>query len=325
MTKHKGPGKANRERITVMQLADMFPDEASATAWFEANIWPNGRYCPRCGCTETRPAAKTAGLPYYCTGCQDVFSVRIGTALERSKVTLRKWVFAIYLDMTGLKSVSSMKLHRDIGVTQKTAWFMLHRIREAWRGERAALFTGPVEIDETHVGGLRKNMSKSKRKTMEGRGAVGKAVVVGAKDRKTNQVRAAVVEGTDAETLQGFVGDHAAPDATVYTDEASAYKGIPQDHESVTHSVGEYVRGMVHTNGIESFWSMLKRAHKGTFHKLSHKHLQRYVDEFAGRHGVRELDTIDQMESVVIGLVGKRLMYRNLIADNGLASGARSD
>ena len=182
MTKHKGPGKANREGITVMQLADMFPDEAAATAWFEAKVWPNWRHCPRCGCTETRPAAKTAGLPYYCAGCQQVFSVRIGTVLERSKVTLRQWVFAIYLEMTSLKGVSSMKLHRDIGVTQKTAWFMLHRIREAWRSEQAALFSGPVEVDETYIGGKRKNMSKAKRKTLKGRGTVGKAVIVGAKD-----------------------------------------------------------------------------------------------------------------------------------------------
>ena len=143
-------------------------------------------------------------------------------------MTLRQWVFAIYLDMTGLKSVSSMKLHRDIGViARKRLGFMLHRIREAWHGERAALFSGPVEVDETYFGGKRKNMSKSKRKTLEGRGAVGKAVVVGAKDRKTNQVRAAVVGSIDAETLQGFVGDHATPDATVYTDECQRLQRHP--------------------------------------------------------------------------------------------------
>ena len=278
MTKHKGPGKANREGITVMQLADMFPNEVSATAWFEAKVWPNGRHCPRCGCTETRPAAKTAGLPYYCTGCQDVFSVRIGTALERSKVTLRQWVFAIYLDMTGLKSVSSMKLHRDIGVTQKTAWFMLHRIREAWRGERTALFSGPVEVDETHFGGLRKNMSKSKRKTLEGRGTVGKAVVVGAKDRKTNQVRAAVVGSRDAETqrrrdaetqrrrdaetLQRFVGDHAAPEATVYT-ETRPQGHVPQAFPQAPATLRQRVRrtprreGTRHhrTDGVGRDWA----------------------------------------------------------------------
>ena len=229
---------------------------------------------------------------------------------------MRQWVFAIYLDMTSLKGVSSMKLHRDIGVSQKTAWFMLHRIREAWASEREALFSGPVEADETYIGGKRKNMPKGKRAKLTGRGAVGKAAVVGAKDRTTKHVSARVVERTDAHTLQGFVRERTAPGAKVFTDDANAYEGLGNgfDHETVRHSVGEYVRGMAHTNGIESFWSMLKRAHKGTFHKISPKHLQRYVNEFSGRHNVREADTLRQMESVVIGLVGKRLMYRDLIA-----------
>ena len=312
----KAPGKSHREGITIMQLADMFPDDAAASAWFESLVWPDGRHCPRCGCTETRDAAETSGLPYYCPACQRAFSVRIGTALERSKVSMRQWVFAIYLDMTSLKGVSSMKLHRDIGVSQKTAWFVLHRIREAWSAERDALFSGPVEADETYMGGRRKNMPKSKRQGLKGRGAVGKAAVVGAKDRTTKRVSARVVESTDAPTLQGFVRERTAPGAKVFTDESRAYEGLGSDfdHEAVNHSVGEYVRGMAHTNGIESFWSMLKRAHNGTFYKISPKHLQRYVNEFAGRHNVRDFDTLDQMASVVAGLVGKRLMYRDLIA-----------
>ena len=161
-----------------------------------------------------------------------------------------------------------MKLHRDIGVSQPTAWFVLHRIREAWGGrDGEPKFAGPVEVDETYMGGKRKNMSNAKRATLEGRGAVGKTAVVGAKDRATKQVAARVVESTDKPTLQGFVGEHAAPGATVYTGEAAAYEGIPYHHETVKHSVAEYVRGMAHTNGMESFWSMLKRAHTGTFHK----------------------------------------------------------
>ena len=169
------------------------------------------------------------------------------------------------------------------------------------------------------MGGKRKNMSNAKRKELAGtgRGAVGKTAVVGAKDRATNQVSARVVDA-------GFVVEHTAPGATVYSDEAAAYEGIPFDHESVKHSVAEYVRGMAHTNGMESFWSMLKRAHTGTFHKMSPKHLNRYVQEFAGKHNVRESDTLDQMRDVVSRLMGRTLTYDRLVADNGLSSGARS-
>ena len=164
------------------------------------------------------------------------------------------------------------------------------------------------------MGGKESNKHKGK-KLKAGRGTVGKTAVVGAKDRKTNKIKAKVVENTDAKTLQKFVADTAADGATVFTDDAAAYKGMPFEHESVRHSVGEYVRDMAHTNGIESFWATLKRAHKGVYHKISPKHLQRYVDEFAGRHGIREQDTITQMQNVVAGMAGKRLSYRELVAD----------
>ena len=153
---------------------------------------------------------------------------------------------------------------------------------------------------------------------------MGKIAVVGIKDRPTNQVAAKVVESTDKGTLQGFIEDHAAPNATVYSDDASAYESLPFDHETVKHSLSEYVKGDVHTNGIESLWSMLKRAHKGTFHKLSPKHLDRYVQEFAGRHNIREQDTIEQIGSIQRGMEQKLLRYPDLIADTGLDSGARA-
>ena len=321
----KAPGQAHREGVSIIQLMDMFPDEITATEWFEAQVWPSGRCCGHCGSTSTSETPNAKPMPYWCPNCRSYFSVRTGTAIERSKIPLRKWAIAIYMEITSLKGVSSMKLHRDIGISQKSAWFMLHRIREAWTVPSAGEFAGPVEVDETYMGGKRKNMSNAQRKALAGtgRGAVGKVTVVGAKDRGTRQVSAKVIESNDKATLQGFVVENAADGATVYTDEASAYTGMPFNHDSVKHSMKEYVRGMVHTNGIESFWSMLKRAYIGTYHKLSPKHMNRYVQEFAGKNNIRDLDTLAQMTVVVAALVGRRLMYRDLVAANGLPSGAR--
>lgn len=165
----KGPGKAYRDGISLIELAEMFPDEAAATAWFESLVWPNGRHCPHCGSTETAEASPSKKQPYWCGACRKGFSVRIGTALERSHVPLRKWAIAIYLEMVSLKGVSSMRLHRDQKVTQKTAWFMLHRIREAWTTKVEALSSGLVEVVEIYIGGRRKNMPKAKRKALMAR------------------------------------------------------------------------------------------------------------------------------------------------------------
>ena len=317
------PGKAHREGISLFQLQQMFPDETAAREWFESIIWPGGhRHCPNCGSDNTHECSH-AKMPYRCRDCRKYFSVKTGTVMAGSPLPLLKWLYAIYLDSTSLKGVSSMKLHRDLGITQKTAWHMQQRIREAFSHEGPRiLFQGPVEVDEAYFGGKEGNKHQKDKKRL-GRGAVGKTAVVGAKDRKTNRVVAHVVRTTNKRTLQGFIEDHTTAEANIYTDEAAAYVGLP-NHGSVKHSVGEYVNGEIHTNGIESFWSMLKRAHKGTFHKLSPKHLQRYVNEFAGRHNIRDLDTIQQMASVTIGLMGKRLRYRTLIRPNGLASDARS-
>jgi transposase-like protein len=323
----KAPGKAHRKGITLLELAEMFPDEESARQWFEDRFWPNGRTCGHCGSQHTREASH-AKMPYWCSDCRSYFSIKTGTLLEYTQLPLRKWVYAIYLHLTSLKGISSMKLHREIGVSQKTAWHMLQRIRKAFDdSDDDGPFAGPVEFDETYVGGKAKNMHAHQRAELTGRGGADKTAVVGAKDRDTNQVRAQVIAAANKPTLHGFVCAHAATGATVYTDEASAYQGLPAlfyHHESVKHSVGEYVNGMAHTNGMESFWSMLKRGLVGVFHKVSPKHLDRYVGEFAGRHNIRDLDTSAQMARLVRGMVGKRLRYQMLIADNGLPSGARS-
>ncbi len=320
----KAPGRADREGITVMQLAEMFPTDEAAREWFEARMWPDGRHCPRCGSTRTTEA-KHRSMPYWCSDCRSYFSVKTGSIMEESRLPLRKWAWAIYLHLTSLKGVSSMKLHRDIGVTQKTAWFMLQRIRKAFDNDDEPPFGGPVEVDETNVGGRRRNMSNAKRRAATGRGPVDMSKVIGIRDRETNKVRARVIQSADARTLQGFVRANTAPGATVYTDEWPAYRGMAEfRHEAVNHSVSEFVRGQASTNGIESFWSVLKRAHKGVYHKFSAKHLHRYVADFAGKHGVRGRDTADQMAALAAGMAGKRLTYKALIADNGLPSGTRS-
>ena len=321
----KAPGRSDRNGITIKQLMARFHNEEAARAWFEGRIWPEGRHCPHCKSENTVENKGAENRPYHCRDCKQHFSVRIGTIMERSKISLQDWAVAIYLHLTSLKGVSSMKLHRDLGITQKSAWFMLQRIRKAFDDDDNWPFGGPVEVDETHVGGKRRNMSNAKRKEATGRGPVDMETVVGAKDRATNTVRAKVIGAADAEALQGFVRADTALGATVYTDEAAAYKGMPEfKHEAVNHSVSEFVRGMASTNGIESFWAALKRAHKGVYHKFSPKHLQRYVTDFAARHSARGMDTMDHLGMAASRFAGKRLTYRDLIADNGLASGARA-
>ncbi len=318
----KGPGKSFRKGMSIIELLQRFPDDDTAERWFIKRRWPDGLHCPYCSSTNVQAGCKHPTMPFRCRekACgRKQFSVRTRTIMEASNVGYQKWAICFFLIMSNLKSVSSMKLSRDLGVTQKTAWFMAHRIREALQGD-SFWFMGPVEADETYVGGKRKNMSHKKRKALKGtgRGPAGKAIIAGVKDRATNKVKAAVVQNTSTYTLQTFVEDRVHPEAEVYTDEYPSYQGMPYfEHDTIVHSRGEYVKKdkpSVHTQGIESFWAMLKRAHKGTFHKWSEKHLQRYVNEFAARHNVRCLDTEDQMKSLVRGMVGRRIKYDDLVS-----------
>ena len=325
----KAPGKSHRKGITLLEVADMFRDNDAARDWLEAQRWPDGPYCPSCGSFNVQRNIKHKTMTHRCRECmtgksKTMFTLRKGTVMEGTKMPYRAWAVGIYLFTTNIKGVSSMRLHRELGISQKSAWFMLHRLRKAYEIE-VGPFSGPVEVDESHFGGLRKNMQNARRKELAGtgRGAVGKTAVVGAKDRETKAVAARVVDDTEKPTLLGFIAEHAAPGAKVFTDEAKAYEGMPFEHEAVKHSTSEYVRGQANINGMESFWAMMKRGYKGIYHKMSPKHLDRYVSEFAGRHNVREQDTIDQMSGVVTGMAGKRLRYDDLIADNGRDSGAR--
>jgi len=243
MTHTSSPGLHFRKGITLIQLFEMFPDDATAEAWFEEHRWGQAgkpTHCPICGSTDRiRKIASRKPLPCGCGSCRCHFSVRVGTVMHRSPISLRKWAIAIYLRATSLKGVSSMKLHHDLGITQKSAYLLAQRPRQAC-SDMPFDMEGPVEADETYLGGKRKNMSLGKRQQTTGAGTVGKTVVAGIKDRQTKQCAARVLPTTDANSLQRFVRDHVLPGATLYTDESRSYKGMPEyHHTSVNHSALE--------------------------------------------------------------------------------------
>lgn len=315
--KSNAPGLSFREGMTTMELLDLIPDNAAAEKWFEFAMWgKTGRYCPHCGAVKTfQTSSKVPSKKYRCSTCYKYFTVKTNTFLHGTHIPLRKWVFGVYLMLTHLRGFNSMKAYRDLGITQKTAWFMLHRIRNAMDilPEGKEKLSGSVEVDETYIGGKEGNRHASKKLRL-GRGSAGKVAVMGARERETGLIKAEVVEDTSRETSHGFISKNVTIRSQIYTDEAHAYKDlVGYDHDAVKHSVGEYVKGKASTNGIESFWAMLKRGYVGTYYHMSKKHLQRYVTEFFGRNNIRTLDTITQMLIIVHNAAGTHLPYKKLI------------
>ena len=229
--------------------------------------------------------------------------------MQSSKIGYRKWVVAIFLMATTLKGTSSMHLYRDLGIAQSNAWHLGHRIRKLWEQATEESFDGPVEFDEAFFGGREKNKHWDKR--LRENWKAGKTPVVGARDHTSGQISARVVPDTTRELLLDFVIERTHSGTEIFTDDNQGYRGL-ELRRFVRHSVGQYVNEQATTNGMESFWAMMKRGYMGTYHRMSPAHLQRYVDEFAGRHNQRKLDTELQMILMVQLMVGKRLRYRDL-------------
>jgi transposase-like protein len=304
--------KTITEFKTLTEFTDYFSDEVTCVAHFTESRFRNGEYCPHCQHDKIYKCAD--GKRYHCAKCKQDFTIRTKTVFGDSKLPLRKWYMAVYLLSTTSKGISSVQLAKHLGVTQKTAWFMAHRIRAAKPQNKAPL-SGRVEVDETFVGGKDKNKHAAKR-PHQGRGPVGKVAVAGIVARGGNVV-AKVIPDTSREVLHGFIAENVQAGSTVHTDEHRGYCGLKNfKHEVIRHSFREYVSGQNHTNTIESFWALFKRGYMGVYHQMSKKHLQRYVNEFAFRFNRRANEMQTVFSNVVDNIVQTpNLPYKTLTQD----------
>ena len=297
---------------TLQQAILYFSDPENCINFLSQLRWPDGVTCPICGGREVSYLS-TRRL-WKCKGCKKQFSVKVGTVMEDSPIGLDKWLAAIWLIANAKNGISSYEIHRSLGVTQKSGWFLLHRIRLAMQTGTFKKLSGTVECDETAIGGLSRNMHKSVRaRKVTGTGNAGKVLVMGLLERH-GEVVAKVVTDTMRETLQREVHHNVEKGSEVFTDSWVSYRGLDSDyvHEFVNHSE-EYVRGRVHTNGIENFWSLLKRSIRGTYVSVEPFHLFRYLDEQSFRFNTRR-GTDQQRFTEVAGMVtGRRLTYNKLI------------
>lgn len=281
-----------------------------AGQYLEGRLWPNGTKCPSCSTTD-RIGARKNGY-YRCGKCKLDFTVRTGTIFERSHVPLHKWIYAMYLLVTSRKGISSLQLAKEIGITQKSAWFVLHRLREAC-GKDFTMLKGIVEVDEVYIGGLESNKHMKQRIQ-----SVPKKTAVVAMRERNGRTKAVVPETVSSMSVEKIIRDNVESGSTIHTDEFMAYRRVGKsfNHQTVNHVIGEYSRKDVTTNGIESVFAVLKRGLHGVYHHASPKHMCRYVDEFSFRlnEGNVKRHTWDRLDSFVNAVAGKRITYERLIA-----------